>query len=93
MATKTKSKYPSYMGRFRTKAEAQKKARMRRRYGYEHKIVKDDVRHEGKLYRGWKLMETQRPVRHTWWAEHLPGESVKAYIARMKKRGIKAYKS
>lgn len=91
MRVQTKSKFVSYMGRFKTKAEAQAKAKSRAKYGYAHKIVKDDVKHEGKTYRGWKLMETQRPARHTWWGEHLPGESVKTYLARMKRKGIKAY--
>ncbi len=89
----TKSRFVAYMGWFETKAEAEKKARDRRRYGYEHKIVKDDVKHEGKTYRGYKVMETYRPVRHTWWNEHLSGENVRDYIARMKRRGIKAYKA
>lgn len=91
MIAKTKSKFKRFMGRLKTKAEAEKKARDRKRYGYDHKIVKDDVRFEGRLYRGWKVMETQRPVRHTWWNEHMMGESTKHYIDRMKKKGIKAY--
>lgn len=93
MRAKTKSKFTSYMGHFRTKAEAEKRVRDRHRYGYEHYILKDDSRFGGKVYRGWKVMETQRPVRHTWWEEHLSGESVKRYIARMKRKGIKAYRS
>lgn len=87
----TKSKINSYMGRFRTKAEAQKRAKDRRRYGYVHRIEKDVVVHQGKKYVGYKLYESQRPVRHTWWSEHLPGESTKAYLARMKRKGIKAF--
>ena len=27
-----------------------------------------------------------------WWAEHLPGESVKDYLARMRRKGIRAYR-
>jgi len=88
MASKTK--YPSYMGSFQTKAEAQRKAKDRARYGYAHQIVKYTVEHDGKKYVRYKLMESQRPVRHTWWAEHLPGESTKDYLARMRKRNIKA---
>jgi len=88
----TKSKLNSYMGRFKTKAEALKKAKDRKRYGYATRIVSDTVVFEGKKYRGYKLYESQRPTRHTWWSEHLPGESVKDYLARMRRKGIRAYK-
>ena len=88
----SKSKINTYMGRFGTKAEAQKRARERQRYGYATRIEKDVAIHRGKKYVGYRLYESQRPVRHTWWAEHLTGESVRAYIARMKRKGIKAFK-
>lgn len=87
---KTKAKINTYMGRFKTKAEATKRAKMRQKYGYAHRIVLDVVVHGGKKYKGYALYESQRPVRHTWWEEHLPGESVVAYLARMKRKGIKA---
>ena len=78
------------MGRYNTKAEAQRRAKKRQRYGFSTRIVSDDVTHEGKKYKGYRLYESQRPVRHTWWNEHLPGESAKEYLARMRKKGIKA---
>jgi hypothetical protein len=89
MASKTS--YPSYMGVYKTKAEANKKVKDRKRYGYAHKIVPETVVYEGRKIKRYKVMESQRPSRHTWWNEHLPGESVAKYKARMKKRGIKAY--
>jgi hypothetical protein len=91
-AVKTKSKFPSYMGRFKTKKEAEARAKQRKKYGYEHKIVKADTVFEGKTYRGYTLKETQRPVRHTYWGESHFAESPSAYVARMKKKGIRAYK-
>ena len=88
----TKTKYPSFMGHFKTKAEAQRKVRDRKRYGYDHRIIAVFSLYDGKKYKGYEVMESQRPVRHTWWLEHLIGESVKDYLARMKRRGIKAFK-
>jgi hypothetical protein len=73
------------------KAAAEKYAKSRTRYGYAHKIIPYQTSYEGKKIKGYKVYESQRPVRHTWWQEHLPRESTRAYLARMKRRGIKAY--
>ena len=52
---KTKSTINTYMGRFKTKAEATKRAKMRQKYGYAHRIVLDVVVHGGKKYKGYAL--------------------------------------
>lgn len=86
------TKYPSYMGLFKTKAEAQRRAGDRSKYGYAHKIERVVLSVDGRKLVRYKLWESQRPVRHTWWEEHLSGESVEKYLARMRRKGIKAYR-
>ncbi len=87
----TRTTYPSYGGYFQTKKEALRHAKIRERYGYAVKIIPKTTTHEGHTYRGYELRESSRPARHTWWGEHLMGESTKSYLARMKKKGLKAY--
>ena len=87
----TRTKYPIYMGFFRTKKEVTKRAKFRQRHGYAVLIKPVVYKVEGRTIRGYQLYESQRPVRHTWWAEHLFGETPKEYLSRMERRGIKAY--